>query len=74
MSAGGIFLEIPDPLPLGAAVRVCFPVPDGSGDVVTIDPKTGQGTIFNSFKDPTTNMGISFAGAGVNADVSPTIQ
>jgi hypothetical protein len=34
VSAGGIFLEIPDPLPLGAAVRVCFPVPDGSGDVV----------------------------------------
>jgi PilZ domain len=34
VSAGGIFLELPDPLPLGAAVRVCFPVPDGSGDVV----------------------------------------
>ena len=34
VSAGGIFLEMPDPLPLGAAVRVCFPVPDGSGDVV----------------------------------------
>jgi hypothetical protein len=25
VSAGGIFLELPDPLPLGAAVRVCFP-------------------------------------------------
>lgn len=47
---------------------------DGSGDVVTIDPKTGQGALYNTFKDPTTNMGISFAGAGVNADVSPTIQ
>ena len=34
VSAGGIFLEVADPLPLGAAVRVCFPVPDGSGDVV----------------------------------------
>jgi hypothetical protein len=34
VSAGGIFLEISDPLPLGATVRVCFPVPDGSGDVV----------------------------------------
>lgn len=34
ISAGGIFLELPDPLPLGAAVRVCFPVPDGSGEVV----------------------------------------
>ncbi len=34
VSAGGIFLEMSDPLPLGATVRVCFPVPDGSGDVV----------------------------------------
>jgi hypothetical protein len=34
VSAGGIFLEMRDPLPLGATVRVCFPVPDGSGDVV----------------------------------------
>jgi len=44
---------------------------DGSGDVVTIDPATGKGTLFNSFKDPSTNMGISFAGAGVNPMVSP---
>ena len=44
---------------------------DGTGDVVTIDPKTGKGTLFGSFKDPSTNMGISFAGAGVNPMVSP---
>src|SRR4051812_41904979 len=34
VSAGGIFLELRDPLPLGASLRVCFPVPDGSGEVV----------------------------------------
>src|SRR6266404_5182410 len=34
VSAGGIFLELRDPLPLGATVRICFPVPDGTGDVV----------------------------------------
>ncbi len=34
VSAGGIFLEMPDPLPLGAAVRVCFLTPDGTGEVV----------------------------------------
>src|ERR1700733_12339324 len=34
VSAGGIFLELADPLPLGATVRVCFSVPDGSGEVV----------------------------------------
>jgi|SRR5450432_2591822 hypothetical protein len=33
VSAGGIFLEMPDPLPLGAAVRVCFLTPDGTGEV-----------------------------------------
>ena len=47
---------------------------DGSGDVVTIDPKTGVGTLYNSFKDPTTNMPISFAGAGVNSMVPPMIM
>jgi hypothetical protein len=47
---------------------------DGSGDVVTIDPKSGKGTLYNSFKDPSTNMPISFAGAGVNSLVSPTIM
>ena len=36
VSAGGIFLELADPLPLGATVRVCFPVPDGSGEVVAL--------------------------------------
>ena len=46
---------------------------DGSGNVVLIDPKTGQGKLYNSFSDPTTKMPISFAGAGVNAKVDPTI-
>jgi hypothetical protein len=40
---------------------------DGSGDVIVIDPKTGAGTIFATFKD--SGGGISFAGAGVNSDV-----
>lgn len=36
ISAGGVFLEVADPLPLGATLRVCFPVPDGSGEVVAV--------------------------------------
>ncbi len=44
---------------------------DGSGNVVTIDPKTGKGRFYNSFKDPSTGMGISFSGAGVNSLVAP---
>src|SRR5262249_27539074 len=47
---------------------------DGTGDVITIDPKTGAGTLYKTFHDPSTGKGISFAGAGVNANVSPTIN
>jgi hypothetical protein len=47
---------------------------DGSGNVVTIDPTTGVGTLYNSFMDPSTGKGISFAGAAVNSMVSPTIM
>ena len=42
---------------------------DATGTVVTIDPKTGKGTLYNKFNDPMTNMAIGFAGAGVNANV-----
>jgi hypothetical protein len=34
VSAGGIFLETRDPLPLGARIRVCFLTPDESAEVV----------------------------------------
>jgi hypothetical protein len=44
---------------------------DGSGNVITIDPTTGVGTLFNTFKDPTSMKGIAFAGAGVNSMVMP---
>jgi len=44
---------------------------DGSGDVITIDPMTGKGTLFNTFLDPSTGKGIPFAGAGVNSMVQP---
>jgi hypothetical protein len=36
VSAGGIFLESVDPLPLGAHLRVCFLTPDESGEVVAL--------------------------------------
>jgi hypothetical protein len=40
---------------------------DGSGDCITINPSTGKGTPYNSFKDPATGSLIKFAGAGVNS-------
>ena len=59
VSAGGIFLELPDPLPLGAAVRVCFPVPDGSGEVVAM------GEVKNHYFINYTQSGASRAVAGM---------
>jgi PilZ domain len=59
VSAGGIFLELPDPLPLGAAVRVCFPVPDGSGDVVA------AGEVKNHYFINYTQAGTNRAVAGM---------
>lgn len=36
ISAGGMFIEMADPLPLGSEVRVHFPVPDSQGAVVAL--------------------------------------
>jgi hypothetical protein len=36
VSAGGIFLETSDPLPLGARVRICFLTPDESGEIAAV--------------------------------------
>jgi hypothetical protein len=36
VSAGGIFLEVSDPLPLGARVRVCFLTPDEGAEIVAV--------------------------------------
>jgi hypothetical protein len=36
VSAGGIFLETSDPLPLGARLRVCFLTPNETGEIVAV--------------------------------------
>ena len=36
VSAGGIFLETRDPLPLGSRVRVCFLTPDEATEIVAL--------------------------------------
>jgi len=59
VSAGGIFVELADPLPLGATVRVCFPVPDGSGEVVA------TGEVKNHYFINYTQGGTSRAVAGM---------
>lgn len=59
VSAGGIFLELNDPLPLGATLRVCFPVPDGSGEVVAV------GEVKNHYFINYSQNGVSKAVAGM---------
>jgi len=36
VSAGGIFIEMPEPLPLGAQVRVSFSSADGAAEIVAL--------------------------------------
>jgi hypothetical protein len=59
VSAGGIFLELPDPLPLGASVRVCFLAPDGVGEVVA------TGEVKNHYFINFTQAGTSRAVSGM---------
>lgn len=59
VSAGGIFLELPDPLPLGASVRVCFLAPDGIGEVVA------TGEVKNHYFINFTQAGTSRAVSGM---------
>jgi hypothetical protein len=59
VSAGGIFIELADPLPLCATVRVCFPVPDGSGEVVA------TGEVKNHYFMNFTQNGVCKAVAGM---------
>lgn len=59
VSAGGIFVEMADPLPLGATVRVCFPVPDGTGEVVA------TGEVKNHYFINFTQNGVNRAVAGM---------
>lgn len=57
VSAGGIFLETHDPLPLGAQIRVCFLTPDESGEVIAV------GVVRNHYR-------INFAQRGDRCSVS----
>jgi hypothetical protein len=57
VSAGGIFLETADLLPLGARVRVCFLTPDESAEIVAL------GDVKNHYF-------INYAQAGVTKSVA----
>lgn len=57
VSAGGIFLETSDPLPLGARVRVCFLTPDESAEIVAIGEVKNH--YFMNFVDKGTSRSVT---------------
>jgi hypothetical protein len=59
VSAGGMFVETPEPLPLGAQVRVCFLNPDESAEIVAL------GEVKNHYFVNYTQNGVSRAVAGM---------
>jgi len=65
VSAGGVFVETRDPLPLRSHVRVCFLTPDESGEVVALGQVKNHYFInFNEGGNPQslTGMAIRFSG------------
>ncbi|HEY3355667.1 MAG TPA: PilZ domain-containing protein [Polyangia bacterium] len=75
VSAGGMFLESREPLPLGCTVRVHFAMPDSDGEIVA----TGEvkNHYFLNFADASgaraiTGMGIRFV--GFEADGAESLQ
>jgi hypothetical protein len=63
LSAGGMFLECSEPLPLGSVVRVHFAMPDSDGEIVACGEV--KGTYYLNFSDHTgprtmTGMGVRF--------------
>lgn len=73
VSAGGIMVELPEPLPLGTAVQVFFSVPDSHARIVA------RGEVKNhyylNFADPQgglhalTGMGVRFTGFDSDSDL-----
>ena len=59
VSAGGMFVETPEPLPLGAQVRVCFLNPDESAEIVAL------GEVKNHYFVNYSQNGISRAVSGM---------
>ncbi|MSP62639.1 MAG: pilus assembly protein PilZ [Myxococcales bacterium] len=71
ISAGGMFVELSDPLPLGSAVRVHFTLPDTPGEIVARGEVKGH--YFVNFADAggprsLTGMGVRFVGFDEGAE------
>jgi len=65
ISEGGMFVELPDPLPLGSPIRVHFTLPDADDEIVAHAEVKGH--YFMNFVDgdeprSMTGMGVRFIG------------
>ena len=73
VSAGGIMVELPEPLPLGTAVQVFFSVPDSHARIVARGEVKNH--YFLNFADPKggvhalTGMGVRFTGFESDSDL-----
>src|SRR5262245_8044645 len=71
ISAGGMFVELPEPLPLGSPIRVHFAMPDSPGEIVARGEVKGH--YFVNFVDGSgpravTGMGVRFVGFDEGAE------
>jgi hypothetical protein len=65
ISSGGMFLEVPEPLPLGSIIRVHFAMPDSDGEIVARGEVKGHYYLnFSDAQGPRTltGMGVRFIG------------
>ncbi len=75
VSAGGIFLETFDPLPLGSEVRVHFEIPDSSGEVVAIgEVKNHYYLNYQQDGVPRSLMGMGVRFKGFEEDSEQTLE
>lgn len=75
ISAGGIFLETFDPLPLGSEVRVHFEIPDSNGEVVAVGEVRNH-YYLNYHQDgaPKSLMGMGVRFRGFEEDGADTLD
>jgi hypothetical protein len=65
ISVGGMFVEVPEPLPLGSAIKIHFSLPDTPGEIVARGEVKGHYYVnFVDGRGPRalTGMGVRFVG------------
>ena len=76
ISAGGIFIETAEPMPLGAAVRVHFAMPESDAEIVACGEVKNH--YFLNYADgphgPTTMSGMGVRFTGFEADGAESLE